>query len=131
MSTSGKATFTSKTWEETPYTEFEGGRKLTRVHATFTYEGDVKGEGTVDYLMAYSPDGTGNFVGLELIIGSVDDRSGSFVAQHTGTFDPQSVTTRWEFVPGLGTSALEGITGSGELKLAGHGPYPFTFEFNL
>jgi hypothetical protein len=131
MSKTGSATFTSKTWDETTYTEIEGGRKLTRVHAVFSYEGDVEGEGSVDYLMAYSPDGTGSFVGLERIVGCISDRSGSFVARHTGTFDPKSVTTRWDFVPGLGTDALEGITGGGTLKLEGHGPYPFAFEYGF
>jgi Protein of unknown function (DUF3224) len=131
MSTNGNATFTSKAWEETPYTEMDAGRKLTRVHAVFTYEGDIEGEGTVDYLMAYSPDGTGNFVGLERIVGRIGDHSGSFVAQHTGVFDLKAVHTHWDFVPGLGTEGLEGITGSGELKLEGHGPYPFTFEYNF
>lgn len=131
MSTTGQASFKASTWEETPYAEFDGGRKLTRVHAVFTYEGDIEGEGIVDYLMAYAPDGTGNFVGLERITGRIGERTGSFVAQHTGVFDAQSVTARWEFVPGLGTEALEGLSGGGELKLAGHGPYPFTFEYNF
>ena len=131
MNTTGQATFASKTWDEKPYTEIAGGRKLTTVQAVFAYTGDIEGEGTVNYLMAYSPDGTGNFVGLEHILGRIGDRSGSFVAQHTGTFDPQSVTTHWEFVPGLGTDGLEGLVGNGELKLAGHGPYPFSFEYDF
>jgi len=131
MNTTGQAYFKTTTWEETPYAELEGGRKLTRVHAVFTYEGDLEGEGTVDYLMAYSPDGTGNFVGMERIVGHIGDRSGSFVAQHTGTFDPKAVHTNWEFVPGLGTDELDGITGRGNLILEGHGPYPFTFEYDL
>ena len=131
MNTTGQATFASKTWDEKPYTEIAGGRKLTTVQAVFAYTGDIEGEGTVNYLMAYSPDGTGNFVGLEHILGRIGDRSGSFVAQHTGTFDPQSVTTHWEFVSGLGTDGLEGLVGNGELKLAGHGPYPFSFEYDF
>jgi hypothetical protein len=131
MSTTGSATFSSKAWEETPYAEMDAGRKLTRVHAVFIYEGDIEGEGIVDYLMAYSPDGTGNFVGLEKIVGRIGDRSGSFVAKHSGTFDPKSVTTRWDFVPGLGTDGLDGITGGGNLKLEGHGPYAFTFEYRF
>jgi Protein of unknown function (DUF3224) len=124
MSPSGHASFKSTTWEETPYAEIEGGRKLTRVHAVFA-------EGTVDYLMAYGADGLGIFVGLERIVGSVNGKSGSFAAQHTGTFDLKAVHTHWVFVPGLGTEGLEGITGSGELKLEGHGPYPFTFDYHF
>jgi hypothetical protein len=131
MSITGQASFKTSTWEETPFAEFDGGRKMTRVHAVFAYDGDIQGEGTVDYLMAYAPDGTGNFVGLERIVGRVGDRSGSFVAQHTGTFDPQAVNTHWEFVPGLGTGALEGITGGGEITLVGHGPYPISFQYNI
>lgn len=126
-----KATFTNTAWEETPYAEIDAGRKLTRVRATFAYSGDIEGEGVVEYLMAYAPDGTGNFVGLEHITGRIGDRAGSFVAQHTGIFDPRAVHTRWEFVPGLGTGALEGLTGGGSLKLEGHGPYPFDFKYQL
>ena len=122
------ASFTTKSWEETPYTEMDAGRKLTRVRAAFTYTGGIEGEGLVEYLMAYAPDGTGNFVGLEHITGQIGDRAGSFVVQHTGIFDPQAVRTRWEFVPGLGTGALEGLIGGGNLALEGHGPYSFEFE---
>jgi hypothetical protein len=131
MSTIGQASFSATTWEETPYIEIDGGRKLTRVHAVFAYTGQLEGQGTVDYLMAYAPDGTGNFVGLEHITGRIGDRTGSFVAQHTGIFDPKSVTTRWEFVPGLGTEAFEGLVGSGNLRLEGHGPYLFQFEYEF
>ena len=129
MSKTGHATFTAKTWEESTYSEIDAGRKLTRVQATFVYEGDIEGEGSVNYLMAYDPDGSGSFVGIEKIAGRVGDRSGSFVVQHTGTFDPQSVSTRWDFVPGLGSNGLEGLVGGGELKLIGHGPYPFDFNY--
>ncbi|PKN94871.1 MAG: DUF3224 domain-containing protein [Chloroflexi bacterium HGW-Chloroflexi-6] len=131
MNAIGQATFATKNWDEKPYSEIDAGRKLNRVQATFTYNGDIEGEGTLEYLMAYSPDGTGSFVGLERIVGRIGNRSGSFVAQHTGTFDPKSVSTHWEFVPGLGTEALEGLVGGGELKLEGHGPYPFSFQYDF
>jgi len=131
MSTTANAAFSTTAWEEKAYTEMEDGRKLTRVQAVFAYSGDLEAEGKVEYLMAYSPDGTGSFVGLEHIIGQIGGRQGSFVAQHTGTFDPQSVTTRWDFVPGLGTKALSGLTGGGQIVLAGHGPYNISFEHNL
>ncbi len=131
MTTPGQATFTTTAWDETPYAEIDGERKLTRTRAVFTYAGDIEGEGTVDYLMAYCPNGLGNSVGLERIVGRVGGRSGSFVAQHTVTFDPKSVTTHWHFVPGSGTGELQGIMGSGDFVLEGHGPYPITFTYDL
>ena len=53
------------------------------------FAGDLEGEGTVEWLMGYGDDGTAAFVGLERVVGKVGDRSGSFVLQHTGTFDGQ------------------------------------------
>lgn len=131
MATTGKSTLSMKTWDEKPYEEIDGERKLTRTHATFAYEGDLEGEGAVEYLMSYNPDGLGVFVGLERIVGRIGQRSGSFVVQHTGTFEPQSVTTRWSFVPGSGTGELQGIGGGGEFILVGHGPYPIAFDYEF
>jgi hypothetical protein len=131
MKTTGKATLATKTWDEKPYTEIDGERKLTRTQATFTYEGDLEGEGAVEYLMAYCPNGLGNFVGLERIIGRIGTRTGGFVVQHTGTFDPKAVNTHWTFVPGSGTGELEGLSGGGEVILMGHGPYAITFDYDF
>jgi hypothetical protein len=131
MEKTGKAILTMKSWNEESYTEVDGERKLTRTHAISTYEGDIKGEGTLDYLMAYSPNGFGNFVGLERIVGRIGGRSGSFVVQHTGTFEPKSVSTHWNFVPGSGTGELEGLSGGAEILLVGYGPYPITFDYDF
>jgi hypothetical protein len=130
MTTTGQTSFASKAWDEKSYAEMDGERKLTRTHAVFTYTGDIEGEGTVEYLMAYSPDGLGSFVGLERIVGCLGGRAGSFVVQHTGTFDPKSVTTQWQIVPGSGTGELEGLRGGGQVRLAGHGPYPLSFDYD-
>lgn len=131
MTTTGKASFTTKAWDEKPYTEVDAERKLTRTHAVFVYEGEMEGEGTVEYLMAYGPNGLGNFVGLERFVGRLAGRAGSFVIQHTGTFNSHSVSARWVFVPGSGTETLAGLTGGGEVVLEGHGPYPVTFDYAL
>ncbi len=131
MPVTGKTMFETKTWDEQTTQELEDGRKMTRVRASFSYQGDLEGLGSVEYLMAYAPDGTGMFSGLEYIEGKIAGHQGSFVVRHVGTFDPRSVNTHWEFIPGLGMQALEGLTGGGEITLAGHGPYPITFTFDL
>ena len=131
MTVTGNATFATTAWDESPYAETDGERKLTRTRAAFAYQGDIEGEGSVEYLMAYSPSGLGSFVGLERIVCSLGGRFGSFVVQHTGTFDPKSVTTHWHIVPGSGTGELEGLHGGGEVVLAGHGPYPISFDYDF
>lgn len=131
MKTTGKISMSTQTWDEKPYTEVDSGRRLTRTQATFAYEGDLEGTGAVEYLMVYSPDGTGSFVGLERIVGRLGARTGSFVVQHVGVFDPKAVETHWTFVPGSGTGELEGLLGGGEMVLSGHGPYLIEFEYEV
>lgn len=87
MSIHATATFEVKAWEEKPYDEIDEGPKLTRASVTKSFSGDIEGEGTVEYLMIHRDDGSASFVGLERVVGRVGDRSGSFVLQHTGTFE--------------------------------------------
>ncbi len=124
-------TFSVKSWDEKTYAELEGGRKLTRVLAAFTYTGDFQGEGEFEYLMAYAADGTGRFVGLERVTGTLNGQVGSFVTQHTGTFDPTSVKTNWLIVAGTGTGALEKLQGSADVVLMGHGPYSMLLNYEI
>lgn len=130
MSKHGTATFANNSWDEKPYDEFEG-RKLTTAKVVYTYTGDIEGEGRVEYLMAYGAEGKGNYVGLERITGSIAGRKGSFVVQHTGTFDATGVYNTWFVTQGSGSGELAGLTASGSASLIGHGPYPITFEYDF
>lgn len=124
-------TFSVKSWDEKTYAELDGGRKLTRVLAAFTYTGELQAEGQFEYLMAYANDGTGRFVGLEQVNGTLNGQAGTFVVQHTGTFDPTSVKTNWLIVAGTGTGALEKLQGSADVVLMGHGPYTMALQYEL
>jgi hypothetical protein len=125
------ATFAVKSWDEQPYRELADGSKFTKVEGVFTFEGALEGRSTEDYLMFYRADGTGNYVGLARIEGAIDGRAGSFVVQHSGTFDETGVTLSWLVVPGSGTGKLQGLKGESNYSLAGHGPYPIVFEYEL
>ena len=124
--------FALKAWEEKPYNEVEGELKMTRTSVSYTYQGDIEGDSTLDYLMVYRPDESGSFVGLERIIGRVAGRAGSFVIQHTGTFDKTTVHGTFFVVPNSGTGELINLRGDGEMNLAGHAErYPMIFRFEL
>lgn len=132
MSTRATTTFAMTSWDEKPFDEFDGGRKLTRARVAFTYHGDIEGESTLEYLMAYAPNGSGNYVCLERVVGRIGERVGSFVLQHAGTFDAaHAVKDTWFIVPGSGTGELQGLSGAGEYGISGQGPYPVTFEYDL
>jgi hypothetical protein len=124
MSMRATGTFKIQGWDEQPYAEIEGGRKLTQASVKQTFAGDVEGEGSVEWLMCYRPDDTADFVGLQRIVGKVGDRSGSFVLLQTdGSFDGKEARGHLAVVPDSGTGDLEGLRGSGEFS-APHGGEP-------
>ncbi len=132
MTSQPNVTFSLKAWDEKPYNEVEGELKMTRSSVAYAYQGDIDGESTLDYLMVYRPDESGSFVGLERIIGRVAGRAGSFVIQHTGTFNKTEVDSTFFVVPQSGTGELATLRGEGEIKLAGHAEsYPMIFRFNF
>ena len=63
--------------------------------------------------MAYHPDKSAAFVGLERIKGTIGGRHGSLVLQHVGTFEDGAAKATLTVVSG--TDELNGATGSGEL----------------
>ena len=132
MRTHATGTFEGKTWDEKPYNEIDGGPKLTRASVTNSFHGDVEGEGTLEYLMIYRNERSASFIGLERVVGRVGDRSGSFVLQHSGTFEGDTAKTTWFVVPGSGTGDLRGLRGDGG-SVAKHGQQhtPFTLDYDF
>ena len=133
MTTHATGTIVTTSWDEQPYSKIEGGGKLTHTHMTDTLQGDIEGEGVVEYLMTYRHDGAGSFVGFERVIGHIGERSGSFVLQHSGVFEQGQVKGTWSVVPGSGTGDLRGLRGAGGYLWAGEGSQstPFTLDYDF
>jgi len=131
MKTHAKATFALNAWDEKPYNEMNGLPKLTRVSVTKSYQGDLTGEGKLEYLMMYRDDGSASFLGLERVVGSVGGRSGSFVLQHSGTFKSGVATVTLLVVPGSGTGDLRGLRGNGEFAVGHQQPYSMTLDYDF
>jgi hypothetical protein len=108
-----RATFEVQDWEEQPFDEADGAAKLTRASVSKTYAGDITGRSVTEWLMAYSPDGSAAFVGIERITGSLGDRDGSIVVRHVGTYEDGAATAELEVLSGTGD--LAAIGGRGEL----------------
>ena len=130
MTTEMNCTFTITGWDEKPYQEFEGGAKLTRATVSQAYQGAISGEGFVEFLMSHAANGTASFVGMELVQGDVNGKSGSFVIQHVGTYDSGGARSAWSIVPGSGTGELTGITGKGGY-VATSKSVPVSFTYDL
>lgn len=128
-----KATFTIKSWNENPIHAVDGLAKLTQASVTQTLEGDLAGEGTIEFLMSYREDGSASYVGLQRVVGTLGGRSGSFVLTGHGSYDQSAglATITWSVAPGSGTGALSGLTGEGTAVASHKPPGNLTFTYSL
>jgi Protein of unknown function (DUF3224) len=131
MPTRASATFSLDGWDEQPYAELAEGRKLTRASVKQTFSGDIAGAGTVEWLMAYRPDGTADFVGLQHIVGTLAGKSGSFVLATSGTFDGKEAAGPWTVLADSGTDELAGLTGSGTMSAPTAGRPTVTLDYSF
>jgi hypothetical protein len=124
------ARFAIKSWDETPVSEGPDLPKLTRATVIKVLTGDIEGDGFVEYLMIYRPDGSATFVGLERVVGRIGGKSGSFVLQRTGVFEDGQAKESYVVVPGSGTGELRGLSGDGRSGV-GHGmEHPFMLTYD-
>jgi hypothetical protein len=131
MKKRANARFAITRWDEAPYREGQDQPKLTRATVVKTYAGDIEGEGQVEYLMMYRTDGSASFVGLELVVGRIGGKTGTFVLQRTGIFESGQAKESYSVIHGSATGDLQGLVGDGS-SAVGHGrDYPFTLSYEL
>ncbi len=63
--------------------------------------------------MIYPDEKSANYVGMQVVTGTVGGRSGSFVLQTSGTFANGVVSGTWFVVPDSGTGELHNLRGTG------------------
>jgi hypothetical protein len=114
MSDQIRAQFEVTSWDESPFDERTGVAKLTEALVEKSYTGDVEATSTTKWLMAYAPDKTATFIGLERIRGTFAGMHGSLVLQHVGTFADGSADADLTVVSG--TDELKSASGSGTFK---------------
>ncbi|MDP9329864.1 MAG: DUF3224 domain-containing protein [Actinomycetota bacterium] len=101
---------------EDAYQEIEGEPKLTRANGVQRFTGDIEGEGSVEWLVCYLPDGGARFAGLQRIAGSIGGRTGSFIAEATADHDGTQSKGTWAIIAGSGTGELSTIVGTGTFE---------------
>jgi hypothetical protein len=120
-----------RTWDGRTASDVDGV-KQTSAQVGYTYNGEIEGHSEVQYLMTYNADGTGSYVGLEKVEGSMAGKQGSFVLMHTGAFDAEGVRGEVGIAPGSGTNELASLSGKGIINLTGQGPdFPIVLDVDL
>ncbi|HEY0831467.1 MAG TPA: DUF3224 domain-containing protein [Candidatus Dormibacteraeota bacterium] len=121
--------FEIKDWKENP-AGTKRGPKVTRASVKQRYTGDIKGTGTIEYVMAYRADKTAEYTGVEVITGSIGLRKGSISLILRGEYDGKEAVTTWQVIPGAGRGDLKDLTGKGEFSapMGSKGKYTLTYE---
>jgi hypothetical protein len=123
--------FTVTGGNEQTIRDAEGEMRLTRVSGSQRFEGAIVGDGSVEWVMCYSPDRSSRFVGFQRIEGSIGERSGSLVMESTGFHDGRSSVGSWRIIPGSGTGELAGIGGRGTFEAPGGPAVTYELDYEL
>jgi hypothetical protein len=100
-------------WQEEPYGEVDGAPKLSPDRVTHSFAGDIEGRAEAQYLNAYQDEATALYVGYERVVGTVGQRTGTFVLAISGMYADGVARSTWSVVPGAGTGELKGLRGEG------------------
>ena len=132
MATRATATFNVENWDENATLETDDGSKVTHARVSMSFEGDLEGEGTVEWLMGYADDGT---AGTWAWNASSEGSATSPGASSSST--PGRSTARQPsqllVVPGSGTGELTGLTGEGtfEAGMGSEGRRSVTLDYEV
>lgn len=127
----GTGKFTVTGGSEQTVREAPGEVKLTRVSGTQRFAGGIVGEGSVEWVFCYRPDGSARFAGFQRIEGLIDGRSGSLVMQSVGDHDGRRSKGHWLVVSGSGKGQLAGISGEGSFEAPGGPEVTYELDYQL
>lgn len=130
MSLTIKARFKITAWE--PHVEENDeladiGR--ARIHKQFS--GEMEATSVANAILYQTPVQSGGYAALERVTGTIGDREGSFVVQHSGIRDTDGSGPAYgDVVPGSGTGDFEGVTGTMRIGQDDEGEY-FLLEMDF
>lgn len=112
MSTRAITAFAVTSWDATPIDEPAEGTPQGRVTVGKTFTGELDGTSIAELLTCQGPEGAG-YVATERITGTLHGHAGTFVVQHGGLMEGETVLEQFGWIiPGSGTGALKGLTGT-------------------
>ncbi len=115
---------------EPPYDNAHG-ISLARGHFDKQFSGGLRGSSQVEMLGARTQvEGSAGYVALERVQGTLGERSGTFVLQHSATMHDGKSSSSVTVVPNSGTGELRGLQGDMSIELVS-GVHRYAFEYEL
>jgi hypothetical protein len=94
------------------------------------FHGDLEATGKGQMLTAGNPGGSGAYVAIERVTGTLHGRNGSFVLQHSGTMTRGQAQMTIAVVPDSGAGELAGLSGNLSIQIV-EGKHFYNFDYTL
>jgi hypothetical protein len=125
-----KGTFDITMSAEPPY-DVVDGVTLARVGFDKRFHGPLEATSKVSMIGARTPvEGSGGYVAIERVTGTLDGKKGTFVLQHSGTMARGARSLSVTVVPDSGTGELRGLSGRMDIQVV-EGKHHYDFDFEL
>ena len=105
-------------------------QSLSRMSLDKLFQGDLQGSSKGEMLASGSPAGSGGYVAIEKVGGTLHGRKGSFVLQHNAIMTRGTPQMNIIVVPDSGTEELAGLDGKFLINIA-NGKHSYEFEYTL
>ena len=104
---------------------------LGRMSIDKQFHGDLEGTSKGQMLTGgTNVKGSGAYVAIEKVSGTLHGRSGTFILRHTGTMTRGAPELQITVVPDSGTNELGGLSGRFDIKVD-DGEHSYDFEYTL
>ena len=116
-----------------PQQELDIGGDASVGHSRFDkrFHGPLQATSVVHMLAVMAPvQGSGAYVAIERIEGTLDGREGSFFAQHNGVMDRGQPSLDLTVIPDSGSCALQGLHGRMRIDII-DGKHFYTFDYDF
>jgi len=116
----------------TPQDDNSDDPLLSRMILDKTYLGDLEATAKGQMLTAGTAvKGSGAYVAIEKVAGTLTGRSGTFILQHIGIMNRNVPQLTITVVPDSGTGDLQGLSGKMTIIIAPDGKHSYDFEYAL
>jgi hypothetical protein len=124
-----RGTFDVKVIPQAP--DDSAGGPFGRLFLDKQFHGDLEGVSRGQMLGAMSAvEGSGGYVALEQVTGTLKGRRGSFILQHNGSMRKNVPTMHVTVVPDSGTDQLQGLEGTMTIVIEG-GKHSYELEYTI
>lgn len=113
-----------------PYNK-DAQARLSRMSLDKQFHGDLEATSQGEMLSTGSASGSGGYVAIERVTGTLHGRKGSFAMQHNATMTRGTPALNIIVVPDSGSGELAGLSGRMNIVIAAGGAHSYEFEYTL